>query len=301
VRRPRPDLIVTAGRLNLSTGNHFLFRGQTGDFVWRHHTENQGTAAAPKSRTAVKFIVGPGVLRTIDWLAVPRLAPGKAHTGLGQFAAEFVTMGTFPTRLCADSGSVVTESNEANNCGPLAPVYVIPRMLEGSVGGSAPLNKFVFPGVTISWQGTATFRTVTPRQFDENGVFDYPNRGVTLQYSVTGTNSLDGCSWNGSATYHAAIPPSPADRLRLQFGRTASWYVGQATNPGFHFSATVTCGTNSFPVDVSPQNNGIDRWIDTGIPPRDFPDPGLTTLTLHYVNRSRPHGAITYEWNLTAT
>jgi hypothetical protein len=209
-------------------------------------------------------------------------------------------MGSYPARVCADSPRLIAERSEINNCNSVNTMYVIPQTLEGTVKGSAPLNKFVYPGVTVSWVGTARFRTTTPRQFDQSGVFYYELSGAQLEYSVRGTNTLNNCSWSGSRTYLVG-EGEVGDRLWTQFVRTASAYSGSVlADADFHFLATVDCGQTSFTEDINPRLNGLDYWIHTGATPRHFPDPGLTKLELRY-NYARDAGPITYDWDLTAT
>ena len=207
--------------------------------------------------------------------------------------------GTYPMKICADGGNRIAETNETNNCKRLHPFFVVPFLFDGRVSGTAPLNTFVFPGVTLSWAGRVKLDISNGARSGNDGIFEYETSEALLTYRVQGTNTLNGCSWSGMGDYAPALP---TDDIELSFGRRRPFYSTQ--NPveyAFKFTATVTCPSGStYEAEVSPSRNGLSRWLDTGQFVKPFRDPGLTGLRGHHTDTTRQAGHVTYRWNLDA-
>jgi hypothetical protein len=309
-RAPRPDLTVVAAGLSVRSaeeqpgGRYYIMLARTGQFTWLHRTRNVGAARAAASRTAVRFDLGRGRMFTppAARLPVPRLAPGAAISGAGRFRVDLVPprfkFGTYPTLVCADAGRVVAESREGNNCRRAHPIYVVPEFVTGRITGRA-LHPLVFPGVTLSWESRVTFGIQWFQRNSANGIFDYHwfRTGRFVRYRVSGTNSLDGCSWNGVGAYH---PSFTHDSVGLSFFRPRGRFTAQLALPfDFSFTVTVSCpGGTTTTHDFSPWDWGnAFRWLDTGTTLPRFADPGWIHLKGRYVG-DNPSFPVTYTWDL---
>jgi hypothetical protein len=116
-----------------------------------------------------------------------------------------------------------------------------------------------------------------------------------VHYTISGTNALDGCSWQGSGGYE---PSQVLDDVSVNFPHRGLGNLDALlfTDSGFHFPATATCSGQSDEVDVSPSNWGLAvDWFNNG-ELRRFPNPGLTNVV-----RSYRSGNTTWTWDLTAT
>ena len=309
-RSSRPDLTVTAGRVSLVDADYWAVRHKRVPVIWTDRTKSAGPGPAARSSSGLQFIVGPG--RVIQPVAarrpVPGLAPGRSHAGEGRLRLDMPDwkFGTYPTRVCADSGGAVAETTEANNCRRLHEIHVVPYELRGRVTGLAQFAG-VFPGVTLRWESEVAFSLkglgvdrLRSQPFGDNGVFDYYwlTTGDFVRYTVTGTNTFDGCSWNGRGAYH---PSYIHDNIRVSFGRPRGFLSAQLrVRPEFHFTVKITCPQGvSRTEDFYPYEwGGGSEWFVTGPEVQRFPDPGLTRLRGGYALQG-PFPA-TYHWDLVA-
>ena len=313
-KKRKPDLVVPSGRLSVPNGTDDDFvvgHGGTTTFAWRQVTKNKGTAKAPRSVTGVQFVVdakhvvSPSVARA----RVPALGPGKSHATNGKFEMfwdDTWDYGTYPTRICADITRKVPESKEGNGCRTTHKLWVVPFGLTGTIKGEA-VQPLVFPGVTLSWEFPAgvTFE-IQPhvsQPLANEGIIEYPFLDpqpdvLDLRYTISGTNSLDGCTWQGSGGYE---PAAEFHSIELSFfrprGRAHAQILVDRGLPQFSFSATVTCpGGSVSQTEVIPSEWGRAAfWLDLGAFTR-FPDPGLTRLKGDYTDTNA-----TYHWDLQPT
>ncbi len=310
--KKRPDLIVKSGALSrpgLGEGEFVVGHGETAEFVWTQRTQNRGKAVAPKSKTGVQILVdarhviSPRGAR----VNVPKLAPGKSHATRDRFEVfwdDTWDYGTYPTRICADVTRKVRESKEGKNCRTTHNIYVIPFGLTGTIRGEA-VQPLVYPGVTLSWEFPAgvsfELDPNASHRFADEGIIEYafhdPSPDVPdLQYTISGTNSLDGCAWQGAGAYE---PATEFHTVELIFSRPSGRFHAQILVdrglPQFTFSATLTCpGGNVTDVQVTPAHWGrASYWFDTGAFTR-FRDPGLSQLNGTYTDTNA-----TYHWNLS--
>ncbi len=309
--KKRPDLIVKAGRIAVPGQGHLGFiagRGGTTRFTWEQTTQNKGQATAPKSRTGVQVVVDARHVVNVARETVPQLGRGRSHASNGRFNVRWDPTwdyGTYATRICADVTRRVAESKEGKNCRKAHTIWVVPYELTGTLSGEAT-QASVLPGVTLRWEFPAgvTFRIDDGVQpFAGQGILNYsfldpaPASGVLdLQYTISGTNSLDGCTWEGTGGYE---PVAQFHKIELSFGRPRGLAHAQILVdrglPQFHFTATVTCNGNVGQVDVVPANWGrAAYWFDLGPTAGRFPDPGLTRLEGDHTDTNA-----TYHWNLT--
>jgi hypothetical protein len=310
-RASRPDLTVTGGRiLFFDKAVHWGIRHRNQVIAWSDRTKNIGSAAAARSRTGLQFIVRPGkVIRPIALgRPVPRLTPAQSHAGRDGFMVDMTDwkFGTYPTRVCADSVGAVAEANEANNCRRLHEIYVVPYDLKGRVTGHATFPS-VFPGVTLRWTSDVDFSLkglgddrLRAQPVGDDGVFDYYWRrtGAFVRYTVAGTNTFDGCSWDGRGAFY---PTSTHDSIRVSFGRPRGFLSAQLrVRPEYHFTVRITCPNGvSRTEDFYPSRwGGGYEWFATGTTAPRFPDPGLTRVLGEYtVEGSFP---ATHHWDLVA-
>jgi hypothetical protein len=293
----KPDLIVTNVGLHAGNGRTWVTRGNEGAFklTWHHRTRNDGNGAAGKSKTGLRLVAGHRVVR-LARVGVPRLAPDTVHKGGSTFSEIFDQTwdyGTYTTRACADVTHLVAEKNEGNNCFDGHPFYVIPSEFTGTIGGAAPLDTNVFPGVTVSWEGTVT-ADVSEFARGNHGTFGYVFFRGPVTYTVQGTDDA-GCTWSGTGDYNPLHQTAPLD---LQFGPGAHYSARDFVDPKFAFNVTTTCpghitGNDGF----SPSLFGLPKWLDTSPGTRPFDDPGLTALSGSYTDQ-RADGPTTYAWNL---
>jgi hypothetical protein len=265
-------------------------------------------ATAHKSRTGLRFLIGNGVTLQPPGARLPvsSLAPSSSDAGHGTFEIfwdDTWDYGTYPTRICADTAKVIAESKEGNNCKKTHEIYVIPYGLHGSINGSS-VKPLALPGVTLSWGFPAGVTFQLQPYFSEplanEGWLDYPFLDPQpdvpdLGYTISGTNTLDGCSWEGGGGYE---PSQLFDYIEMRFGQgAATYYVSpRVVDSAFHFPATVTCSGVSNLVDVYPADWGTAAWWFKIGTSRAFPDPGLTRLEGTYTDENT-----TWSWELLPT
>lgn len=294
----QPDLVVAEARLMPPQGVFWGTRdfGKV-TFRWRHRTENIGTASARPSDTAIWFGWGAaGPLGVEDGSRVPRLQPNGAFLDRRSFAVDFreVRYGSIPTKVCADSGHRVAESQEGNNCEQLRTYYLVPYRLEGKVMGIVTTHPTPTRTTTVSWDGRLSFDVSNGAPDANKGVFDYRYYGGTLTFTVSQTDSATGCSASGTGTY----TPSSTDGFRLRFGKDPGYTVlGGVVPPDYHFPVTITC-PSAPPVPIVWFAAG--PWIRIGPTEKPFADPGLERLRGTYTNPD-PAFPVQYSWNLLAS
>jgi hypothetical protein len=313
-KKRKPDLVVSTGRLSVPGQSEDAFvvgHGGTTTFAWKHTTRNRGKAKAGRSVTGVQFVLdAKHVVSPTDARArVPALGPGRSHATHGSFDVSWDDTwdyGTYPTRICADITRKVPESKEGNGCRTTHQVWVVPFGLTGTIKGEA-VQPLVFPGVTLSWEFPAgvTFELQPhiSQPLATEGILQYPFLDprpdvLDLRYTISGTNTLNGCTWQGSGGYE---PAAEFHAIELSFSRPRGSAHAQILVdrglPQFSFSATVTCpGGSVSQVEVTPAEWGRAAfWLDLGAFTR-FPDPGLTRLKGDYTDTNA-----TYHWDLQPT
>jgi hypothetical protein len=153
--KKRPDLIVKSAQLTVPASDpdvgFIVGHGLTFEFAWKQTTKNKGKATSPKSKTGVQIVIDSKHVITPARAKVPKLAPGHSHTTHGRFEMLWDTTwdyGTYPTRICADVTSKVTESKERKNCRDTHTIWVVPYGLTGTISGEA-VQPLALPGVTL--------------------------------------------------------------------------------------------------------------------------------------------------------
>ena len=308
--KKRPDLIVKSGafsRPGVGEVEFVVGHGETAEYVWTQRTQNRGKAVAPRSKTGVQILVDARhVISPRDArVNVPRLAPGKSHATRDRFEVFWDhtwDYGTYPTRICADVTRKVRESKEGKNCRTTHNIYVIPFGLTGTISGEA-VQPLVYPGVTLSWssrQASRSNSTRTHSRSADEGIIGYAFRDPVpdvpdLQYTISGTNSLDGCAWQGAGGYE---PATEFHTVELIFSRPSGRFHAQIlvdraspSSPSPRPSPVPAAVTD---VQVTPAHWGrASYWFDTGAFTR-FRDPGLSQLNGAYTDTNA-----TYHWNLS--
>src|SRR3954447_20762573 len=163
---PRPNLVVTAGRLSLPDAPKFgfaLLRGTTTLFAWNQRTENVGNAATRRiSQTGVRLLFGSHRIEVGGGgrLAVPKLRVDKSFADNSAFRIFWKwsdwEYGTYPTRICADIGEVISESHEKDNCHKTHPIYVIPGGVDAEHITGTATQPFA-PDLQLNWTTDARF------------------------------------------------------------------------------------------------------------------------------------------------
>ncbi len=288
-RAPMPDLIVTHGEVSPQGGDQVIVGRGVERFNWGHRTKNAGNAASRRSETA--FEIASRALSGAA-LSVPRLAASKSHLATGSFTVNFGTweFGTYPTRICADSLDVVTESKEGNNCRGLAPIHVVPFRLSGRVTGKIeslpPVQTF-----DLTWTADVTY-DLSRIHFDDRRVYiDYTFSQVSVIYKVQGTDSI-GCTYSGT---RADTPP--VQGIRLWFGQRGWYRAENAISQGFRIRVTQKCPETPDPFTFNQPVAGA--WFTTG-GLRQFQTPGLEALRGRFIDSSSGVKKTTISWNLVA-
>ena len=294
-RRGKPDLVVKSG--GLIGGGLYVTRSGSKTFHWGAVIKNVGDRTAPRSHGQVEFVIGPGVSHAPRGarFAVPSLAPGASQELHGKFTVKFDDawdFGTYPTRICADGRKAVPEADEGNNCEKnlrgLQDFNVVPGSLEGSISGrhEGPLG----PGVKILWQGDVTLNMFTTKRLAADGIFRYLWADGPLNYWVSGTSSLSGCTWTGSGP----VEPNEGQRvMTLQFRpvRSTYWSGFVVPDPNAAFPVAADCPGDDFAGPFHPEN----PWLNTGPFTLMIPTLGMTELDDGYT-----FGPDEWLWDLTA-
>ena len=199
--------------------------------------------------------------------------------------------GTYATRICADVTRRVrgVEGGEERPEGP----HHLGRSRSGS---PARLSGEAHPSVSPAWRDPALAvpsrrhlphrrrRSTVCRAGDPDYSFldPAPASGVLdLQYTISGTNSLDGCTWEGTGGYEPAAEfHKVGSSFRPPKGSRARPDPRRPRPPAVPLHRNRTCPTaTSATVDVVPANWGAPPTGSTSDRRAGrFPDPGLTRL-----------------------
>lgn len=199
----------------------------------------------------------------------PALAPSAGDTS--QVSYTFPTVGTWYVRACADSNaswvSTITESNEADNCGPWTAVTVSSSctgascLPDGSILSCSASPTTITAGGSSTWSasksglGTYTWtpsETGTPTSGAQTLSRTYSSAG-TYAMSVSAGGATASCTNSvtvGKQACGVAVPSISASPTRVQTGGTSTLTVsasgvdGTCTITGPGVSQTISSGTS---------------------------------------------------------
>lgn len=225
-----PDL--TASGLSPTTGTAGSATTITGTI------SNSGPTSAGVSTSALRIYNSGGTLIETSPYATPGIIPGGS--AVASFSYTFPSAGNYTMSMCADWGSVVTESNEGNNCGPTTGITIgnapAPDLTASNLGpGSAVI------GISATFQGRVN------------------NVGNATATNIP--NIFQICD-NNCATLNAVIPGTTIASVGA--GANDSGVTGAYTfaTPGTYYyrmcadTNTSWAGTNA----ESNESNNCDNW-----------------------------------------
>jgi hypothetical protein len=193
--KPKPDLVVSRASVNPKE----ITTAGKAHFAARTKNTRKAEAVARASETALVLLHPPEfshpILGTeVALYDVPRLRPGKSHSGGASGNVDF-PLGAYKAKICADFKHKVRESNERNNCSDAVNVYVIAFEWSGTLQGTSPVDT----GVNETWTSDDAHFVWDPNAPSLGpGRFTYVFRG-SLHYAISGTDP-DGCVYSGSDT-----------------------------------------------------------------------------------------------------
>lgn len=260
-----PDL--TAGAISPTTATRGQAQTVSGTVT------NIGNAAAGVTTGYFELTAPAAKNSTTASVSIPALSAGVS--GSGGFSYSFPTSGTYSVRLCADWLGQVTESNEANNCGPWTDISVTGQVVPSSVSCTVNTQSAVVGG-SVTYDTSAVGAATSPYGWTgSDGTTGYGTGSTatrtftapgTYGMQVTATNAASAAQcplvtvaagWCTAGTPVLTIAASPA-RVRAGQSSTIIWSAtsvnGQnadctVTGPGISWgptavSAAPVCSTS---------------------------------------------------------
>lgn len=225
---------------------------------------NIGGTAAGASRSYFQVTAPNAKGNTTSVVNTPALAAAAGSNA--SFNYTFSYVGTYSVRACADWYGEVTESNEANNCGPWTDIVVIEAPIGSSVsctvspssavvGGSVTYTAHPVGAATApySWTGSdgATgfgTNSTAVRTFSAPGTYGMQVSATNVSGSVQCPLISVGAGWCTAAATDLTITATPA-RVRSGQSTTLTWNAtgvnGQnatcsVSGPGVSWTSSVT-------------------------------------------------------------
>lgn len=201
--RPRPDLVVSHG--TVSAHGHRM----TGNFTVR----NQGTARAAHSRAKLKIYVSRGHAWTAGAFPVRAISPSQSR--IVRFAGnepQGLPAGTFRVSACADSGGVVSERSESDNCRWIGKITVAASGTPGTGGSGSDTT----PTDPIPFQKDTVFSLQDPQS--TYWVF------VPDAYDAANTTPIElfvwmhGCGGEGAGDIYTISPGGDQSYIAISIG-----------------------------------------------------------------------------------